>query len=346
MQDYQLLKIYSDKIVKYSPIFHRKIDETKAAKSLKNLEKEKLTGELSINTKAYIRQRLDTWLNSLIISHRLRLSDYNSNLRLPVFITLTLCSDQKHSDNDIKRNMLNVMIEKLKYHYDIRNLFWRAEAQKNGNIHFHIITDCYIDKNHLQKLWNDIQDTHGYIEDFEKKYNHRNPPSTHIMSVKDVKDFVRYCIKYATKTEEGRKINGRLWGMTDYLRNFTALTTDLDSDIWNDIQSLKDQNKIYELNADHFSVYYSNVTFTDKRNAPSIYTELERYYTKLFTDFYKYEKPLDTHKETDINELSDFNDELSQAFEIIDKSVNNNQLSLFDSFFTENSPPRNLQFFH
>lgn len=331
MEDYSLLKIYSDKVVRYTPIFHKKISEKQLIKAKENFNKEKLTGVLSLATKSYIRQRLDVWLNCMLMANRLRKFDSKGNLRLPVFLTVTLSDKQKHSDNDIKRNLLGVLIEKLKYHYDIKNIFWRAEAQDNENIHFHLITDTYIDKFHLQKMWNDIQETHGYIENFYKKYGHRNPPSTHIKAVKDVQDFVRYCIKYATKDDDRRPINGRMWGMTDSLRNFTTLTYDLDTSIWRDIEKLLSEKKMNELHTDHFSVYYSKVKFTDRRNSPAIFEVLCDHYLKLFKNFYVDENvSLPTAKD-DVSQLSDFSEQLTEAFNILQSDKHNNQLSLFES---------------
>jgi hypothetical protein len=347
MQDYSLLKIYSDKIVRYTPIFHKKIDEVKREKCIKNLEKEKLTGVLSQATKSFIRQRLDTWLNSLLMAYSLRVQDKNKALRMPVFVTVTLSSEQKHDDNTIKRHLLNVLIEKLKYHYPVNNLFWRAEAQDNGNIHFHIITDTFIPHKHLQQLWNEIQNTHGYIEPFTKKHGHSNPPSTHIMSVKDVKDFVRYVIKYATKDEGKRPIKGRIWGMSDSLRNFVSLTTDLDSDVWNDLEKLKEKKAIYEVNTDHFSVFYSNLTFTDKRNAPAIYNLLNKYYLKLFSDYYIADEPINKPETAENNEIDYFGKMLDSCFDIPEKPNTSGMINLFDSFFGDQITPfSNINHFH
>lgn len=346
MQDYSLLKIYSDKVVRYTPISHKKTSEQAKTKQLANLEKEKLTGILSVNTTAYIKQRLDTWLNCLIMNYDNRIVDDKKCLRLPVFVTLTLSSLQKHSDNDIKKNMLARFIEKLKYHYDVRQLFWRAETQKNGNIHFHIITDCYVPKLHIQALWNDIQETHGYIQPFYEKYSHRKPNSTDVIGVKDVKDFVRYVVKYSTKFEENRPVNGRLWGMTDSLRNFTALTTDLDSDLWKDIESLENSNLMKSIHTDYFSVFYSRTKFTDKRITPHLYEVLKVHYYNLYRVYYQNLQPIKNEISRNNEVIEDTNESLLKAFDIIDRLDHTQQLQLFDTSIYDISPFSNINYFH
>ncbi len=33
--------------------------------------------------------------------------------------------------------MLNRFLEKIRYQYNVKSYLWKAESQKNGNIHFH-----------------------------------------------------------------------------------------------------------------------------------------------------------------------------------------------------------------
>ena len=49
------------------------------------------------------------------------------------FITLTLSSNQIHSDNEIKSKLLNQFIIEAKKKWKIKNYVWRAEKQENGN---------------------------------------------------------------------------------------------------------------------------------------------------------------------------------------------------------------------
>ena len=73
------------------------------------------------------------------------------------FITLSLSSTQIHSDNEIKEKCLNQFLIEIRKRYRVKNYIWRAEKQKNGNIHFHVVIDKFIAWSELRDRWN--QDT-------------------------------------------------------------------------------------------------------------------------------------------------------------------------------------------
>ena len=127
-------------------------------KSKKNLQKDKLKGTLLKSTIKKITNQLTTWLSSINTYNSLPNVKKIHKKYYPVFITLTLSSIQKHSDNFIKRYMLGAFIKSIKLNYGVKYYYWRAEKQKNGNIHFHLIVDKYIDYNSLRQKWNLIQE--------------------------------------------------------------------------------------------------------------------------------------------------------------------------------------------
>lgn len=155
------------------------------------------------------------------------------------FITLTLPSKQIHSDNEIKEKCLNqFMIELHKYRL-ITNYIWRAEYQKNGNIHFHILINRYIPWFDIRNRWNRIINKLGYVNRYSEeqqeyhkkgfnlrtdliktwsrskqynaylqgvKTNWRNPNSIDIHSIKNITNIKSYITKYMSKTENVNNI--------------------------------------------------------------------------------------------------------------------------------------------
>lgn len=115
------------------------------------------------------------------------------------FITLTLSSSQKHNDFFIKNVMLKNFIDVLKKRYPAISYVWKAEPQKNGNIHFHIMTDHFVPVFYVQFLWNKIQRKHGYLDEYMKKNLHAKAPSTEIRKVRNDKEVSKYMRKYMTK---------------------------------------------------------------------------------------------------------------------------------------------------
>lgn len=148
------------------------------------------------------------------------------------FLTFTLSSQQKHTDQFIKSQCLNQLITELRREYLMRHYIWRAEKQANGNIHFHLVTNVFIPWWVIQAKWNRIQDKLGYIDSYTekmrktvhcftdyyniykgqgsymqllKRYNQgissgwRKPNSTDIHSLKKVKNVAAYLCKYMAK---------------------------------------------------------------------------------------------------------------------------------------------------
>lgn len=136
-------------------------------------------------------------------------------------ITLTLPFKQMHTDTFITSKMLGNFLNEMRNMYDLKNYVWRAEKQKNGNIHYHIVTDSPINWHITQKVWNRILEPHGYIikwrekmiaeanqkgEDFQSKY----PNSTDIKRVPTQWKVENYISKYLAKNHKrGRRPNGK-----------------------------------------------------------------------------------------------------------------------------------------
>jgi len=62
-----------------------------------------------------------------------------------------------------------------------------------------IFFDRFIDKDELRNSWNSHCDRLGYIDAFEKKFGHRDAPSTDIRKCPDSMHLVNYVMKYAGK---------------------------------------------------------------------------------------------------------------------------------------------------
>lgn len=87
------------------------------------------------------------------------------------FVTLKLPSEQIHTSDFITKNCLNQLLTEIGKKYDFKNYVWRLEYQKNGNLHYHIATDTYIDYNFLLKTWNRILNKYGYVDLYTRKFS-------------------------------------------------------------------------------------------------------------------------------------------------------------------------------
>lgn len=137
-------------------------------------------------------------------------------------VTLTLPSLQLHCDKVIKRECLNRFLIVAKRKWGVSNYIWRAETQANGNIHFHIICDRFIPHWELRDNWNLIINKLDYVNN---SMNCKNPNSTDIHSLKNVRNIGAYMSKYVSKNQVGRRlIVGALWGCSDQLRSLKCVS--------------------------------------------------------------------------------------------------------------------------
>lgn len=119
------------------------------------------------------------------------------------FITLTLpCPQGKYSDKEVKRLCLDTWLKSAKRRFKLGSYVWRAERQLNGNVHFHIMCDTYIDKDNLRHSWNDRLEHCSYVSQFHAKHGHRDPNSTDVHSVSKIKNLAAYMIKYMCKSAD------------------------------------------------------------------------------------------------------------------------------------------------
>lgn len=126
-------------------------------------------GYVSPNTKRSVSKYIETWVESVRTCKMSILKKYKDVLPYFTFVTLSLSSAQRHDDKFIKKNLLVRFIDKMRKAGKFKHYFWRAEPQKNGNIHFHLIVDAFIDYEYLRNQWNETQANYGYIEPYTKR---------------------------------------------------------------------------------------------------------------------------------------------------------------------------------
>lgn len=117
------------------------------------------------------------------------------------FITLTLSSQQRHSDTWIVKNMLEPFLRAFRAKCPGLLYIWKAEKQDNGNLHFHITSNRYINLYRLREMWNSIQCKHAYL-DWQKK---RTANSTDVHAVRQDQTLAQYLCSYVGKKDLYKK---------------------------------------------------------------------------------------------------------------------------------------------
>lgn len=150
------------------------------------------------------------------------------------FVTLTLPAKQKHSTAEITKLCLGQFLTELKQTENLENYVWRLEYQSNGNVHYHLATDCYLEFEYVRAVWNRCIEKLGYVSDYQsifkpltfQQYNQRTnsdgktdvkvvseryavgcrnnwrlPNTVDCRAVSNAKNIAFYISKYITKSE-------------------------------------------------------------------------------------------------------------------------------------------------
>ena len=230
------------------------INNNEGNKTRHNITKESnfTKGRLSDNSIRKLRyavQLLDASSKWTFIANELIPAGYNFKLG---FLTLTLPSAQgAHSDELIKRRCLMPFLTALRKKYGKFSYVWKAEAQSNGNIHFHITLNKWIKHSILRKLWNKRLKELGYISEYRREQrdwhkgkfrprpklykswslekqkkayeygcltNWNDPNTIDIHAVHKINNLTSYIIKYMSKKEDDKRaITGKIWGCSENL---------------------------------------------------------------------------------------------------------------------------------
>jgi hypothetical protein len=118
------------------------------------------------------------------------------------FITLTLPSKQIHSDKEIISRCLNNFLNIMRNKHGITDYIWRAEAQYNGNIHFHITGNKFVHWRYIRAAWCSSVNLLGYVDRFAQKFHHMNPPCTEVRKVKHIRRIAAYLSSYLAKNKQ------------------------------------------------------------------------------------------------------------------------------------------------
>ncbi|OGN89035.1 MAG: hypothetical protein A2Z74_07485 [Chloroflexi bacterium RBG_13_46_9] len=233
-------------------------------------------------------------------------------------VTLTLASTQIHSDNEIKSHLLEPFLNSCRQKWQITNYIWRAEKQKNGNLHFHLITDKFIPWNELRNVWNRHQQRLQYVTRYrehqitwhDKGFRFRpelakdwplskqrnayeagvvhdwnNPNSTDVHSLRRINNVRAYFIKYMTKQSQSGNIDGRLWGCSSSLVNLKGARNYSYGALENEIHHLMKHSQTHTYSSEFFTSVYFPSYLLQSDSFPELTELFETYLSLTFPSY-------------------------------------------------------------
>lgn len=236
---YSNLQLSSNYFVAY-PVFERetyKSNKSSFRKFSAINHKQNYKGEINQKSKSKIISAVNLLFD--ISSRQYFINKYTGkrNYFKINFITLTLSSSQMLiEDRIIKKECLEWWLSYARRKFNLKHYVWKAERQKNGNLHFHLTTNCFIDVDKLRESWNLAQNRIGFIDLFNLKHNHHNPNSTDIKIVNSKNAIGSYIAKYIGKElEKNNKISGKVWDCSQSLKNVKKPTIEINQSIEKEI---------------------------------------------------------------------------------------------------------------
>jgi hypothetical protein len=268
--DYWITQFRSRSIVSYPVFTHKKI-RSKEQRSIKHditAEKNETKGHLSNNSIRRIRYAvnlLEECSPYITVMNERTQTPYQFKLG---FLTLTLpCQQGTITDEEIKRKCLIPFLQSLQYRVGKFSYIWKAEAQQNGNIHFHVTLNKYIKHTLIRHYWNKALSKVGFIEEYRRQQqefheagfrarpelfaswpadkqkaayefgvqsNWSEPNTIDVHSVRNIHNLSAYLIKYMSKKEEDKRaITGKIWGCSSnltYNNKFERIDSGLEKD--------------------------------------------------------------------------------------------------------------------
>ncbi|MGL4901444.1 MAG: rolling circle replication-associated protein [Shewanella sp.] len=171
------------------------------------------TGEVTQGAKKRIKKAIQT-LVAISNTQEVHHPEWTYPIKFRLtFITLTLPSDQGSiSDKEFINQLLPKFLRECSRKDNLKHYIWKAERQKNGNIHFHITTNVFIHYQVVQDRWNNVLRSTNLINEFKQKHGHTNPHSTEIKAVRNINQIERYLQKYYMKKNQYDEIiEGKIW---------------------------------------------------------------------------------------------------------------------------------------
>ena len=278
--------IKTNKIVVYKSNENKEITEQQLNVLKENWKQLEYNGYMSNETKKKLSRKLSCWSRSIELGNKYTDKQDRQYLRKILFLTLTLPFKQSTTDNTVKRFLLAPFISFLIRKNLVKYYFWKAESQENGNIHFHLLIDKYIDKKIINNYWNIFCYNYAFkYEKIDDKKIH-TAPSTRIEAPQNGDSIENYVLKYALKEDSHRKIDGRIWGMSDELRQIDVPVFEMNDEIAHCITNIDKLKRISIIQGDYFKIYEIDLIAEENYINNGFQDEIIQHYLQIFNWLY------------------------------------------------------------
>lgn len=215
-------------------------------------------GKLSVGGKKRLSKAIDFLIQ--VVDHKGPQVVFNKysgkNQRFKVnFITLTMPPDILMDARSGHKKLLEPFLQWHRRKNGCRSYVWKAELQQNGQLHYHVISDAWVDCKDLQRRWNGLLKRNGLLDGYFSRYGNWDAPSTDVGHCKKMNGVAGYLEKEIAKNfQNGDTVGGKVWDCSTNLKvaKFFTINENINQ-AW--VRSEEKKGNLRSIITDHCSIY-------------------------------------------------------------------------------------------
>lgn len=218
--------------VRNSQLIFYSIPTQNCPKSYKPFNTKTYSGAMTTGAQKRIKKAVD-----LLVQFSPKRKIYNSvtmqtEMHTLSFITLTIPGKEKRLSADQGyKLLLSKWIRSMRDKHNLKTYIWKAEFQKNGQLHYHITTPSWIAYTEIRDTWNNIMSSNGMLDVWNDENPTKFPNSTDVHKVYKVKNIQAYLAKYLSKKEQDQENTGKVWDCSKNLKDTKFFTSDIPNNL-------------------------------------------------------------------------------------------------------------------
>jgi hypothetical protein len=149
------------------------------------------------------------------------------------FITLTIPANEKHlTASEGHKLLLAPWLLMMKRKANMTTYLWKAEFQKNGQLHYHITTPSWIHYSIIKNNWNNLLSKKGMLQNWFSRFPDKMPNSTDVHKVYKMDNIGAYLRKYLSKSDQNIETKGKIWDCSQNLKSNKNFSIPIDGSFW------------------------------------------------------------------------------------------------------------------
>jgi hypothetical protein len=168
------------------------------------------------------------------------------------FVTMTVSARKNISAKEGYHNLMRPFLRKLQKEGSYSYL-WKAELQKRGQLHYHLVTDTFFTWQLIRSTWNNLQRRHRYLDDYAKQTGHFDANSTDVHALNGVGNVGAYLAKYLGKSNNAT-IKGKIWDCSTNLKRKRFAFTPTNTQEMQ-LRELQNDNQIKVIELEHCTIF-------------------------------------------------------------------------------------------